>query len=702
VKGAPGGDDYHDLWIDPAEPQRRILASDQGAVVSLNGGATWSSWYNQPTAQIYRLAVDNRFPYWVYGSQQDSGALAVPSRTSVIDGINASYFKQVTAGGENDTLAPDPRNPEHVFGGRVEMQDQTTGQTVTLSATLAHPDFYRSVWTLPLVFSPRDPKALYFANQRLFRTTDEGRSWTPLSRDLTREDPGVPANLDASSAANDGGVGPRRGVIYAIAPSRTADRDLWVGTDDGLVWRSRDGGAHWSDVTPKALTPWSKVTMLEASHFDPQTAYAAVDRHRLDDVAPYLYRTRDGGKSWTLSVSGIPRGSFLNAVREDPARRGLLYAGTEKGVYVSFDDGDSWQPLQSGLPVTSVRDLVVHGDDLVIGTHGRGFYALDNVAPLRQAAAVPAGAAFLYAPAPAVRFRPAGFTGTPFPKDEPMALNPPYGAAVDYLLPANVQGPVTLEILDARGRPVRRYSSADEPRPLSRSERRLSPEWIGPRPRLSASPGMHRFHWPLRYRAPRALGQGNAYADGVWAAPGRYTVLLTAGGARLTRPLVVKPDPRLRLAPEAYARQLALARRVEAARESVARATQEDEALHKGVLERLREADATLAERLRELDARALALSERAEPNARGGGPPAKLLTGLRFLEEALGALEAAVDGADVDPTPDARAGLARAEADLKGTLAKWEALKARELAAVNAALVQGGRKPISVEPAAE
>src|SRR6202035_1941708 len=356
---------------------------------------------------------------------------------------------------------------EVIYGGRVDRLDLRTGQTRSIEPTLAHPDLYRGAWTLPLVFSRRDPRVLYFANQRLFRTADGGERWTVISPDLTREDPGAPANLDAVTAANNPQTGPRLGVIYAVAPSRLADRDLWVGTDDGFIWRTKDEGEHWTNVTPAALTPWSKVGILETSHFDAETAYAAVDRHRLEDRKPHVYRTRDGGRSWQEIVAGIPDGAFVNAVREDPVRRGLLYAGTETGVYVSFDDGGRWQPLQANLPVTSVRDLEIHSDDLVIATHGRAFWALDDVTPLRQlgdavaseragaarlfqpatairfrpagfsgspvarrGAAFPserAGPARLFQPATAIRFRPAGFSGSPMPQDEPRAENPPAG-----------------------------------------------------------------------------------------------------------------------------------------------------------------------------------------------------------------------------------------------------------------------------------
>ena len=701
IKGAPGGDDYHELWIDSVQPERRILAVDQGAVVSLDGGETWSSWYNQPTAQIYRLATDTRFPYWVYGSQQDSGAAAIPSRTTLgHDGINMTHFHEITAGGENDAIAPDPKDPDLIYGGRVEVLDLRTYQTRTIDPPLAFPEHYRSVWTLPLVFSLRDPTVLYFAHQQLFRTADGGKSWTIISPDLTRAAPGVLANLDPVTAAHDGGVGPRRGVIVSIAPSPAADGDIWVGTDDGLVWRTTDEGAHWANVTPKALSPWARVTQIEVSRFDAQSAYAAIDRHNLDDFTPYLYRTRDGGKTWTLAVKGIPRGFFLNAVREDPKRRGLLYAGTEKGVFVSFDDGDRWQPLQLDLPVTSVRDIEVHGDDVVIATHGRGFYILDDVTPLRQMSdAVVRAGAWLFEPATAVRVRPAGFTGTPLPKDEPIAANPPLGAIVDYALRRPPKGPVTLSILDESGALVRRYSSADKVPPPARPERALAPEWITPPEVLSTTPGLHRYVWPLRYAAPPALAKdhGDSFADGVWAPPGRYTIELMVDGTRTTRPLTVVPDPRVTLAPEAYRREFELARRVESARAAVAQASEEAKALHKALALRAaaERGDLATAKAIDELDARVLAISEAVEPSPRSVPSPTKSLSSLRFLDDALEKLAKAADGADADPTSDARAGTGKIEQMLATTLASWEALKSRDLAALDARLRQAGRTPI-------
>ncbi|HXZ28303.1 MAG TPA: hypothetical protein VEG08_09940, partial [Terriglobales bacterium] len=402
-RGAPGGDDYHGLWIAPDDPQRMIVSSDQGTIVTLNGGQTWSSWYNQPTAQLYHVATDQRFPYWIYGAQQDSGTIAVPSRTDYAS-ITGHDWGPVALG-ESDMVAPDPLHPGIVFGGTVDRYDVATSQGQDVSPTIGRPGTFRRTWTLPLVFSSADPHKLYFSHQFLYRSTNGGRSWEQISPDLTREDPGVPANLDPVTAGY-GLASPRKGVIYSIAPSPLSPNLLWVGTDDGLIHRSSDDGKHWSDVTPKELTAWSKVATLEASHFDEKVAYAAVDRHRLDDYRPYIYRTHDGGKTWQMVAKSIPADSFVNVVREDPLRAGMLYAGTELGIYVSFNDGDDWQPLQFNLPVSSVRDITIHGDDLVVATHGRSFWILDDITPLREAKAeLAAEPVHLFKPATALRIR---------------------------------------------------------------------------------------------------------------------------------------------------------------------------------------------------------------------------------------------------------------------------------------------------------
>jgi photosystem II stability/assembly factor-like uncharacterized protein len=624
LKGDPTGDDFHQLWIDPARPDRRILATDQGALVTLNGGATWSSWYNQPTGQFYHVITDNRFPYNVYGAQQDSGAASVPSRTSGWDGINMTHFHEQTPGGESDEIAPDPDDPDVIYGGRVDKLDLRSGQVRNVDPTLAFPGEYRGDWTLPLVFGKRD-HALYFGNQRIFRTIDGGARWTPISPDLTRPDPGVPGNLDAPTAADTNDAATRKGVVYAIGPSPITGADLWAGTDDGLVWRTRDGGATWSDVTPAGLPPWSKIGAIEPSHFDRDRAYIAVDRHRLDDQAPYVYRTIDGGKSWTAIVQGLAEGGAFNAVnvvREDPQRTGLLFAGTERGVFVSLDDGARWAPLGRGLPTTSVRDLEIHGDDLVIATHGRGFYILDDIEPLRELAADGAEGTRLFAPAAAVRTRGAAFTGTPMPKDEPRAPNPPDGAFLDYRLAAPATGPVVIAILDQAGAVVRSFSSADLPPAPDLGKIETAPEWIVSPAPPAAGAGLHRVVWDLHYSPPDGI-EGERPVAGVWAPPGRYTVTLTVGARTWREPLTVLPDPRVTVTGEDYQRAFTLARRIEADR------------------------------------VRAQAALRKAKSES------------LSAVARRLADLAEAVDGADGAPTPDAESGYRQAAAALDALTAR-------------------------------
>ncbi|MCU1347112.1 MAG: hypothetical protein JWO56_142, partial [Acidobacteria bacterium] len=488
----------------------------------------------------------------------------------------------------------------------------------------------------------------------------------------------TPPNLDAATAALT--TGKRPGVVYAIAPSRTADNDLWAGTDDGQVWRTKDEGAHWTNITPPALTAWSKVGIIDTSHFDRETAYVAVDRHRLDDFRPYIYRTHDGGKSWTAIANGIAETHTVNVVREDAVRKGLLYAGTERGIYVSFDDGDHWQPLQQNLPVTSIRDIDVHGKDVVLGTHGRGFWVMDDVTPLRLAPEVTAPPA-LYAPAIAYRERPAGFTGTPMPKDEPLAPNPPAGAYIDYVLPAGAPTPITLEILDANDTLVRRYSSDDIPAAADPAKLRTSPEWFTTPASLQTTPGMHRFVWPPRYRA---LAGQHAYADGVWAPPGRYKVVLTSGPRRLTQPLILAPDPRINLPQSAYDEQFALARQVEVTQAAVAKALSEAEELVKKLATRN--------------DPPAIAIRERAMQLAEVN-PPEKwwlspsTTTSLRFIDGALDKLFSAVDGADAAPSADAKESWARLKPLAGAALAAWNEFKAGDLATFDEKMRVNGRE---------
>jgi photosystem II stability/assembly factor-like uncharacterized protein len=552
-KGSPGGDDYHQLWISPENSSHMILGGDQGAVITvegLNEHPTWSSWLNQPTAQIYRVAADHSFPYWVTGAQQDSGAVRVRSRGRFA-GITMRDWEPLCAGGESGYTAPDPLHPDIVFGGTVTRCNVETGKTENVSPEVDLPTPARHTWTVPLVFSAADPHALYFSDQYLFKTTDGGGHWTRISEDMTRENPGIPPNLDAAAAADVPEQSKRLGVIYTIAPSPVNAPLLWIGTDDGYVHMTQDDGKTWTNVTPPGVNAWSKVVMLEASHFDATEAFAAVDRHRLEDYDPYIYRTRDAGKTWQRITSGLPPGVYMQTIKEDPARRGLLVAGTELGVFVSLNDGDAWQSLQLNLPPSSMRDFAFHGNDLIVATHGRGFWILDDISALRQSFDAAPSEAHLFRPADALILPQGTDDGTPTQKDEPELENPPTGAVLDYYVPAGAAGPVTLEILNASGATVRRFSSIDPVPPVDPNTLAVKAIWQRAQDPPSAAPGMHRFVWDLR-PTPPAGGRGRGGRGGGGGgrgglppvAAGAYSVKLTVNGKTLTQPLTVKPDPR--------------------------------------------------------------------------------------------------------------------------------------------------------------
>jgi photosystem II stability/assembly factor-like uncharacterized protein len=699
IKGAPGGDDFHGLWIDPAEPQRMILASDQGAVVTLNGGETWSSWYNQPTGQFYHVITDNRFPYWVYGAQQDSGPAGTPSRGNYRS-LNFHDWRPLEAGEENGYIAPDPLDPGVIYGGFVSRQDLRTEQNLEIPPTLTHPGEYRRTWTLPLVFSPLDPHVMYFSSQVLFRTADGGNSWQVISPDLTREDPGVPPNLDAATAA-DAPQGKRRGVIYTIAPSAARAGLIWVGTDDGLIHVTRDEGKTWQNVTPAEIMPWSKVTHVEASRFDAATAYAAVDRHRLEDLQAYLYRTRDAGRTWQRISRGIPEGSYVNCVREDPKRKGLLYACTEMGVFVSFNDGDDWQPLQLNLPVVSVRDLVVHEDDLVIATHGRSFWILDDVTPLRQLdVQVAAADTRLFRPQIAYRVRPGSDQGTPQPLDEPLAENPQDGAILDYYLKEKPAAPVVLEILDASGKQARRFASDDKSQAVDPNSLDIPMYWVHSPEPLSAEPGMHRFVWDLHYANPAGRSRSRRGPQGAWALPGSYTVRLTVNGKTSSQSLVVKMDPRVKTPAQDLARQFEVSSQLVAHYAQAVTANRQAENLLVQLSGAIGKAqnDKALAEALGALDAKIrTALGPQRESFGTFGlAVPADDSTDLRSLLRVFSGLLSIVASADVAPTSDASAAITKFTEAQRTTLARWSSVLAEELPRVNALLQKAGLTPLS------
>lgn len=564
IKGAPGGDDYQNVWINPNDTNIVALVSDQGATISVDHGETWSSWYNQPTAQMYHVNTDNRFPYWVCGGQQESGSACVLSRGDWGE-ITERDWHPVGAE-EYGYVVPDPLHPGIFYGGKIQKFDERTGQTQDVAPHLRASKTYRVVRTEPIAFDNFDKHLMYFGANQIYATRDGGMTWHTISPDLTRKHPAIPSVI-ADFEANDPQKGTHRGVVYALAPSYTHAGTLWAGTDDGLVWITRDGGKHWKNVTPPELTPWSKVSIIDASRFDDDTAYIAINRFRLDDLRPWIYRTHDGGAHWTKIVNGLPDNEPINVVRADPKVPGLLYAGGEGDVSVSFDDGDHWQSLQQNLPHTSMRDLDVHGNDLVVATHGRGFWILDDIEPLRELAHRSNwNAPHLFTPVAAYRVRRNTNTDTPLPPEVPHGTNPPDGAILYYLLPHDASK-VTIAIYDADGRLVRRYSSDDQPpKPVEFDKPAY---WEKPFTKPSTGAGMHRFVWDLHEPSPESVAVDlpiSANDDdtprvpqGALVVPGRYTVKLTVDGTVQTAPLTIVMDPRVHITQAALERQYRVA-----------------------------------------------------------------------------------------------------------------------------------------------
>jgi photosystem II stability/assembly factor-like uncharacterized protein len=710
IKGAPGGDDYHTIWINPKNPDIMAFAVDQGATITVNGGKTWSSWYNQPTAQFYHVITDNQFPYWVYGGQQESGSVGTASRSD----FGEITFRDWTSVGveEYGYVAPDPLHPNLIYGGKVTVFDKNTDQTRDVSPVVLRTGKYRFNRTAPLIFSPADPHVLYLGSNVLFATRDGGNSWQEVSPDLTREDPGVPTSL-GPFVESDPAKGKHRGVIYSIAPSPRDEQIIWVGTDDGLIQVTRDDGKNWQNVTPPELTPWSKVAQMDASHFDSETAYAAINRFRLDDLRPYIYRTHDGGKTWQKIVTGVPDDEPVNTVREDPERKGLLFAGTERSVYVSFDDGDHWQSLKQNLPPSSIRDLVVHNDDIVVGTHGRSFWILDNITPLRQLKPeLASNTTHLFTPPLTYRVRRNNNTDTPLPPEEPAGQNPPDGAMIDYWLKSAASGPVVLEIEDADGHLVRRFSSADKPEPINPKDFNVPMYWVRPLRTLSAAAGMHRFLWDLTYPAPDVLSRDfpisaivhdtPLYPLGATVLPGTYTVKLTADGRTQTQRLEIHMDPRVRTLPGDLRRQFELDRKIA-------------DALHRDyeAIQQIRSLRAQLKElqgkKLRpEIKAAIEALDSKAAAlEGEEGGYGTRFLStpegrSLARLNTGYSAVLSGLDSADAAPTTQQTAMVAELDTALTEQLEAWAQLKSKDITALNQQLKKSGLSAVDVEkPAA-
>lgn len=686
IKGAPGGDDYHSLWIDPDNPQRMISGSDQGATISVDGARTWSSWYNQPTAQFYHVAVDNKFPYFVYGAQQDSGTAAVTSR---------SDYGQITfrdwapiGAGESGYILPDPVDPEIVYGGSTGGElyrfTRRTGQVQDITPTIG-PDSarYRYPWTTPIAFSPQAPHILYQGSQYLFKTTDDGMNWETISPDLT---------------IREGKTDEGKALIYSIAISPVSAGEIWAGTDNGLIQLTRDEGKTWKNITPAELPDWSMVSIIDASAFDAGTAYVAVDRHQMDDLRPYIYRTHDYGKTWTKITDGIAAPAYVHVVRADPVRKGLLYAGTELGVFVSFDDGEHWQSLQLNLPTASVRDLVVKDNDLVIATHGRSFWILDDIAPLRQLdALVWKSDAHLFSPSIAFRVRKNESTDTPLPPETPAGQNPPAGAIIDYTLKSANAREVTLEIYDSQNRLVRKFSSNDATRKVE-DVQSFPTYWLRPPAPLSKQAGLNRFVWDLRYPRPLTLRDSYGIAavfgedtplepEGMLVLPGTYQLKLTIDGRVLSTPLEIKMDPRVTVTPGALEQQLALGLKIADALAESYNAAQQIQDVRRQ-LKDLQSRVANDASNKTMVDA-INALDQKAMTLLNGGMQTAATTTSLSGLNAGLASLATTVGHADTAPTQQSSAAFRDYRAKLDQQLTAWSSVRDRELTNLNLMLQQ-------------
>ena len=704
VRGAPGGDDYHQVWIDPKNSDHLVLGVDQGTSVSIDRGRTWSTWYNQPTAQLYHVTTDHKFPYSIYGAQQDSGAIAVHSRSDHGHIDTRDWF--LPGGSESGYIAIDPKDENIVYytdtyGGPNRMDLRTSfSQNVAPwplggFALEINRRKYRDPWTPVLVFSPADKTSLYLGTQYVMKTADGGLHWEQISPDLT----GVVANADQNGPTTPQNAMQRGyGVVYTIAPSPLDAQLIWAGSDTGRIHVTRDGGKSWSDVTPPELSAWSKISLIEASYFDPATAYAAVDRHRLGDRKPYLYITQDYGKSWTLSVNGIAATHFVHAVRQDPEQKNLLFAGTEFGIYASFDGGGRWQPLQVNLPVSSVRDINIHGDDLIAATHGRSLWVLDDITPLRQAASVGGAHAYMYAPEAAVRVDNDDFLGTPLPPEEPQAENPPKGAILDYYL-ANAAANVTLQILDAQGHVIRHYSSAEK-HPTARPLLPIAERWFPKPPVLATSAGEHRFVWDLSAGGSSA-GLGDEEASdasgppaGPRVPPGAYTVRLNVDGTTVERPLRVTMDPRSSATQDVLGAQYAMAQQIYTPLLAGRKAMAELESVEHQI-QSLHATDASMAADL----ANAVRNAQNRLDAIRSGerGAHAEGAIGLRAAVTGLTTDLAVVESGDRTPPAVAQTIFEQMSQAERENAAAWEQFKKTELAALNAALQAAHHEPIRI-----
>ncbi len=735
VRGAPGGDDYQKAWVSPTNSNIILLVSDQGGVVSANRGLSWSNWYNQNTAAMYHVTVDFAFPYRVCSGQQDSGSACVDSRSN--DGEITFHDWHPVNIQEYGEAAPDPKNPDKVFGsGRnnVTLFDRITGQTSNVGPDLT--GFARNVRTMPIEWSPTDWKTMFYANAAVYKSANGGKEWTRISGDLARQTWAVPASVGKYASTVTPGPA---GSITALSPSPRDIKVLWVGTDDGVIQVTMDGGTKWANVTPPEIKPWARIFNIEAGHFDTQTAYAAENTLRLDDLNPHFWRTHDGGKTWTAINTGITAGVVVNSIREDPRKKGLLYGASDTQVWVSFDDGDHWESLRLNMPAVSIRDIEVKDDstcmcaDLVAGTHGRGFWILDDVMPLRQyAEAKAATAAFLFKPEPAVRVRWATNSPTPWPPEMAAGENPPPGAIIDYYLPSDISGTVKIEILGAGGTVVRTYSS-DEPvrnpdpaldpiaydklcqKNPNMADCNLPLYWPAPQMIVSTRAGMHRVIWEMHYD-PITDGGGRGGGGGSngavphltfpgvnspWAAPGAYTVRLSVGGKTYTQPIVLHMDPRIKTPAIGLAQLNSLTTEMFGGAKKV-RAEYAKARELAAALDKASGADvAAFKARLDSIAPPAAAggggRGGRGGGGGRGGAAAAPTVPTLESVSATMNAAAMAMQSADVAPTGNQVAACTKARGEAASVLAKWRVMSTTGLAALNAKLKTSGQSTIQM-----
>jgi photosystem II stability/assembly factor-like uncharacterized protein/F0F1-type ATP synthase delta subunit len=705
VRGAPGGDDYHQLWVDPKDSSHLILGTDQGTTISVNRGQTWSTWYNQPTAQFYHVVTDNQFPYHVYGAQQDTGSLGVPNRTDHGMITGRDWF--MVGGGESGWLAPDPSDPNILYASgvygsvvrfdmRTSLSQDITPWPMQSFGSEINQRKYRDPWTPVLVLSPAEKNALYLGTEYVMKTTDGGLHWTEISPDLTGAEPNAALERQSGPPTTENSKQRGFGVVFSIAPSPQKADEIWAGSDTGLLHLTRDGGKNWQDVTPPGLSDWSKIAMIEASRYDPAVAYVAVDRHRLDDQKPYIYRTRDYGKTWQPIVSGIAANSYVNTIREDTQNKGLLFAGTELGIYISFDDGDHWQPLQLNLPVTSVRDITTHSDDLIIATYGRSFWILDDITPLRQMLSQAQGAR-LYKPTTAFRVDNDVFLGTPLPPEEPTAKNPPDGAIIDYYLSSAAKS-LTLEISDSSGKLVRRYVAGprkEQPHPPMP----IAERWIPKPVVLENTAGAHRFVWDLRWGSSGSNPEteeeeGFMAPRGPRAIPGTYQLKLTVDGASLTQPLKVEMDPRSQITSAELNEQLRVGLQIFAEVRASRKALTEIAAVKKHLTEieaqSLKHHGELLAQ-VTELNAMIKNIERPEKPQLPGA------IAGLESASTGLGAALRVVEGGDRAIPSQAMELYRESSKAATAGIDQLTQLKKAQLAKLNEALQKAGIAPIQI-----